>query len=179
MSALITPSEALRRGFDIAPPVAGEAMAQLQVEATQRRYGVQLGEYGLLLPQSTICEIAEELPEGGLPNTPEWFVGVINQRGNIVPVFDISTMLEVDRSTRGSRAWTLIVGTRDEAVGLRLHALPEILYIDTGNPLTYNPITHSLLDRFVRATFNSNELLWLEWDMDGFFSAVGNSLNTD
>ena len=178
MHTLINPSEALQRGFDISPAVEDGVVAETRPETAQRRYGVRLGEYGLLLPQSATCEVAEDLPDCALPNTPDWFVGVMNQRGNIVPVFDISDMLEINQRTPSARAWALIVGTRDEAIGLRVSQLPETLYIKTSESLTHNPIAQPLLDRFVSATFNCNESLWLEWDMDGFFSAVGESLNT-
>lgn len=178
MHTLIDPGEALQRDFDTAPAVVDDVAAETQSETAQRRYGVRLGEYGLLLPQSATCEVAEDLPDCALPNTPDWFVGVMNQRGNIVPVFDISDMLEINQPTRSARAWALIVGTRDEAIGLRVNQLPETLYIKTSESLTSNPIAQPLLDRFVSATFNCHESLWLEWDMDGFFSAVGESLNT-
>jgi chemotaxis signal transduction protein len=178
MTALLTPGEALQRSFDVAPPPAvEETTADSRAEIAQRRYGVRLGEYGLLLPQGAICEIAENLPDCDLPNTPDWFAGVMNQRGNIVPVFDISAMLEISDSARGSRAWVLIVGTRDEAVGLRVSRLPETLYINASESLTYNPVTQPLLDRFISTTFNCNDSLWLEWDMEGFFYAVGGSLD--
>jgi chemotaxis signal transduction protein len=178
MSLMLTPSEALQRSFDVAPPPAVEEQTvEVRAEVAQRRYGVRLGDYGLLLPQGAICEIAEDLPDCSLPNTPNWFVGVMNQRGNIVPVFDISAMLEINDGARGSRAWVLIVGTRVEAVGLRVPRLPETLHINASDSMTYNPVTQPLLDRFVSVTFNCNDSLWLEWDMDGFFSAVGDSLD--
>jgi len=178
MPALLSPSAALQRSFDLPPPQAQDTAPDMRPEVAERRYGLRLGEYGLLLPRAAISEIAEELPDCRLPNTPEWFVGVMNQRGTIVPVFDISALLETGRSAHHARAWVLVVGARDEAVGLHVHELPETLYINASESLTYNPVTQPLLDRFVSTTFNCSEALWLEWDMDGFFSAVGASLNT-
>ena len=174
MSALLTPSEALQRSFEL--PTPQEPASDREPQTAERRYGVRLAEYGLLLPQAALAEIAETLPDCRLPNTPAWFAGVMNQRGNIVPVFDLAALLETQSRTSRARARVLIVGTRDEAVGLQLRELPQTVYISTGESLSYNPVTNPLLDRYVRTTYNCSETLWLEWDMDGFFAAVGESL---
>ena len=175
MSALVTPSDALQRSFALAPtqaPAPGE-----RADVVERRYGVRLSEYGLLLPQAALCEIAETLPDCRLPNTPAWFAGVMNQRGNIVPVFDMAALLETNHGAGPARAWVLIVGTRDDAVGLCIRELPQTVYVKASESLGHNPVTHPLLDRYVRVTYNSGESLWLEWDLYGFFSAVGESLS--
>lgn len=174
MSALISPSQALQRSFEL--PAPQEPAPGHGPQIAQRRYGVRLDEYGLLLPQAALAEIAGTLPDCHLPNTPAWFAGVMNQRGNIVPVFDLAALLDTQSSTSRARAWVLVVGTRDEAVGLQLRELPQTVYVDAGECLSYNPVTHPLLDRYVRATYNCGGTLWLEWDMDGFFTAVGESL---
>ena len=177
MPALLSPSEALQRGFELAP--AGAAVDTPHVESAQRRYGVSLGDYGLLLPRDQICEVTEGIPDCRLPNTPCWFAGVVNQRGNMVPVFDVAAMLGASIHTAPeSRSWVLIVATREAAVGLKSGTLPETLQIAESDRLDYNPAAHSRLHRFVTATFNCDDRLWLEWDMDGFFTAVGESLST-
>lgn len=178
MAALMTPGEALQRSFDVAPPVVDEAAPQPQAVAAERRYGVRLGDFGLLLPRDAISEIAEQRPECRLPNTPRWFVGVMNQRGNIVPVFDIATMLDAAQDAPGASAWAVVVGNRDEAVGLYVRNLPQTLRIQASEQLAYNPVSHPLLNPFVSETFSCDDALWLEWDMDGFFTAVGESLST-
>lgn len=176
MAVMLSPSEALQRDFEFAPAPADDTAAE-RTDAPQRRYGVRLAEYGLLLPRATICEIAEELPDCALPNTPAWFAGVLNQRGTIVPVFDIAAMLDIAQNAV-ARRWVLIVGTRDEAVGLRVQALPQTVYINPGEALAYNPVNQTMLEPFVSAAFNGDDTLWLEWDLDGFFTAAGETLGS-
>ena len=69
---MLTPGEALQRGFDVAPPPAvEETTAETRAEVAQRRYGVRLGDYGLLLPNGTICRVLEMKPGIEIPvDTP-------------------------------------------------------------------------------------------------------------
>mgnify|MGYP003952499105 CR=1 FL=1 len=44
---------------------------------------------GLLLPPGDVAELVRGARVSAVPNTPSWFVGLINRRGNLVPVFDL------------------------------------------------------------------------------------------
>src|SRR3989304_4762892 len=53
------------------------------------RQGVKVGATGIFLPYLKKVEIIELESVCPIPNTPMWFMGMINNRGNLLPLFDL------------------------------------------------------------------------------------------
>lgn len=159
----------------LAVPDAGRLTGAQPGAHDVRRYVVAVGDYGLLLPAEALCEVIEAAPGCRLPNTPEWFAGVINQRGTMVPVFDLAALLDAPGAAP-RREWTLVVGQREHAVGLRLTRLPQAVQLTHAQRVPAARAPHALLAPFVSAAYQGEGAHWYEWDMDGFFEAAGKRL---
>jgi len=89
------------------------------------RQGVKVGTTGMFLPYQEKVEIIELESVCPIPNTPMWFMGIINNRGNLLPVFDLKLFMEmnVEQASR----WLMILGHGGRTAGLCIDTLPAII----------------------------------------------------
>jgi twitching motility protein PilI len=63
------------------------------------RYGIELGGIGLLYDGRMAVEVTDPAPVSPLPNTPAWVLGIVNLRGNLIPLFDLKVYFGMQRAT--------------------------------------------------------------------------------
>ncbi len=142
-------------------------MKPVQTSAEQQvRFGFQVGDLGLLIPLGMRSELVEQSKIYPLPNMPAWFRGLFNLRGNLVPVFDLKTLLGLSQSEKES-AYLLVLGTGAASIGLWVDTLPQAL--ELGKPLQQFPPLPGQLGDYNRAVYGGEEMLWIDLDFDPFF----------
>lgn len=162
----LEPSAALNR---FKPPpgiVSGLAAAERQ----RARYGFWVGEIGLLIDQDTTSEVLERWVVYPLPNVPPWFLGLINLRGNLVPVFDVKQFLQLEEGAREKR-WLLVLDRGEGAVGLFIDGLPQPASALQALPRL--PPLPAALRTYIAKAYTQNDALWLEFDHRDFFKMLG------
>lgn len=120
-----------------------------------------------------VSEMIEEFEVYSLPTTPEWFRGLINLRGGLVPIFDLKILFEM-RTGMGTKPRLLILNERAKAAGVFIDAPPKS--VELGQQLPQTPPLPSLLARHSRGAYVKNQDMWIEFDFNGFFTAVGSQL---
>jgi twitching motility protein PilI len=101
-------------------------------------------------------------------------MGVVNLRGNMVPVFDIALLLGFDTVPANGRHKLLFVHMRDEWVGMACKELPVRVRLEPQSRLAKIPALPPLLQQHVRDCYNDRQV-WVYWDIDRFFmTAMGN-----
>lgn len=166
----LSPGAALNR-FKPPPGVtAGIAPA----ERRRARYGFRIGGIGLLVGQDTVSEVLEQALIYPLPNTPLWVLGLVNLRGNLVTVFDLKRFLELEESHSQEKRRLLILDRGDQAVGVVIDGLPRTAL--TSHVLSRLPPLPAALPAYVAKAYMQDDLVWLEFDHQGFFRALGGSI---
>jgi purine-binding chemotaxis protein CheW len=74
-----------------------------------------------------VQEILRTCPITEVPNTPESVEGVMNLRGNVVPVLNTSRMFGLGEMDETVNSRILIVGTQGKMVGMMVDAVTEVL----------------------------------------------------
>jgi len=62
-----------------------------------------------------------------LPHSPDYIVGVINLRGTILPIMDLSARLGMGSSSPSERHVIIVVQVRDKTIGLLVDSVSDIL----------------------------------------------------
>ena len=137
---LLDPVEALSRRFAQSATVA---LPPLEKSDTQVRIGFRIGGTSLLLPPGTLTEVMSPIPTYRLPNTPAWCLGLINVRGNLLPLFEIHKLI---RENPAKRPQLLILGSGAEAAGILIDNLPFSVDLPPTGTVTGRPGSHSLLE---------------------------------
>ncbi len=164
----LSPGEALTR-FAIRP----QAPQPGARDVAQIRFGFRVGKIGLLLPAGMISELVEEIEIYPLPTTPIWFPGLINLRGALVPVFDLKKLFNLEDPGEG-RPNLLVLNTGAEAVSILIDGLP--LTLDTSRRVEQWPPLPAILREHSNTVYVREQEIWVDFDFDGFFRAVGNRI---
>jgi chemotaxis signal transduction protein len=163
----LTPSAALERFQPQGNLVAETAPA----ERARTRYGFRLGDLGLLIERNTTCELLEQMPVYPVPGTPAWLRGLINLRGNLVPVFDPASLLGLDGDAAPVRRWLLVLDRGEQAVGLFIDHWPQPVVVRQALPRL--PPLPAALQPYIAAGYIQDDRIWLEFDHRGFFRTLG------
>ncbi len=172
----LNPSEALNQ---FTPP---DFDTDVKVESVSIvRYGINIGGVFLLIPQFGGSEVLLKPPLYTIPNTPAYFLGVCNIRGNIAPVYDLvkafnlvrkdrdrpqdSTSSVVDRRTESRQKRILVIGNGEQMVGIEIYSLPQTIQIsDHTNRISEQQPLPDRLVGFVQGGYVVEDRQWHELD---------------
>ncbi|MEH6872894.1 MAG: chemotaxis protein CheW [Candidatus Competibacter sp.] len=162
----LEPSTALNR-FKPPPGIMGGLAA---TERRRARYGFWIGDFGLLIDQDTTSEVLERWVIYPLPNVPAWFLGLINLRGNLVPIFDVKQFLQLEEGTREKR-WLLILDQGEGTVGFFIDGLPQP--VSTHQALPRLPPLPAVLRAHIAGGYTQDDQTWLGFEHRSFFRVLG------
>jgi len=164
------PSDALKR-FE---PPAGMVIAAT-AEKEVGRYGFRIGTLGLLIKQGSGSEVMQVPAVWTLPGAPPWLLGLINLRGNLVPLFELRMMLGLGQRAVEDKPMVLVFDQGDKAVGILIDDFPKPLFALSQLPNL--PQLPTALAGHVQTGYVKDDMIWLEFDQHSFFEAM--SRNTD
>ncbi|MFW2374453.1 MAG: chemotaxis protein CheW [Gammaproteobacteria bacterium] len=131
---------------------------------------------GLLLPEGSVGEVFDKLPLCRLPNTSDWLNGMASQRGNVVPIFDLVKILGLDKNAEKVKRKYFLIGQREKTIGILIDEMPSRIFLDRKDRLAITPPLPAILQPFVHACYQVEQRVWIDWDVDAFFLAVGDRI---
>ncbi len=139
------------------------------------RYGIRFGTIGLLIGLQVPSEFILPLPVSRVPNTPDWFAGLMNLRGALVPVFDLALLLGVGKKPGpsalvGNRSLFLVLDRGEYAAALKINGFPQAL--SRLQPIDEVPPVPAPLDACVHAALVEDGSAWLELDHVRLFEEI-------
>lgn len=87
----------------------------------------------LLLPDGMPLQILIETAPVRVPNTRAWFRGVVSQRGNLLPVFDLAAWAGMPEQTDAQQN-VIVIGLGAQACAMLCFEAPTLLSIDSEDP---------------------------------------------
>ena len=137
-------------------------------------FGFRVGGLGFLVSAEIYCEVLEQAQVNPLPNTQAWFGGLLNLRGNLVPVIDLHRLLgESVADPKKRRLFTLDKG--EKAVALWIDGLPEV-HGPGREPLEALPPLPAVLAPHVPWGYAYQGQAWLNVRFADFFIALGRQI---
>lgn len=139
-----------------------------------RQRGLRLGSFGLLLEADALYEIIENVRLSPFPGVSRIFRGIINHRGNVVPVYDLS---EITGAAQDSweRSRLIMLNTGQESVALLIFELPFQITPRVPVPLEDIKNVPDIFLEHTRQAYRENGKLWLSLQHDSFFTALRDS----
>ncbi|MFT5426270.1 MAG: twitching motility protein PilI [Gammaproteobacteria bacterium] len=146
-------------------------------EIRHTRYGVNICQQNLLFDKTILCEVAIKSNIYPIPNVPSWIYGMINLRGNIIPVFRIDEFLSDSETTEAKNNVILVIGEGKNTVGLLINALPIAIEIDEVKvdtiPLPTD--TPEIFSECINAAYDIDDKIWLEIDIHTVLGNINSS----
>ena len=96
--------------------------------------------YGIEIRHVTEIIVMQEITK--VPNLPEFIIGVVNLRGNVISVMDMRMRFHLETKEYDDRTCIVVVNIKDLAIGLLVDAVNEVLNIPEEQ-VDPPPKTHS------------------------------------
>jgi twitching motility protein PilI len=134
-----------------------------------KRYGYRIGALGFLVSEQIRSEVVRTPAISSLPHSPEWLLGLMNLRGNLVPVADLGSLCG-DAPAPRTPATVLVLDGGERAVAIPINDLPVAL--TDPRPLDTTPPLPTLIEGYAGPAFEAEDRIWLAFDHDKFFRAL-------
>jgi len=104
-----------------------ERLSRKEPEEQVRMLAFCLGNEKYCVRIQHVLEVLDVTDINKLPCTPHHFTGVINLRGNILTLMDISQLVGVERSSDGLSETIVVIEVDDETAGIVVDKVDDIL----------------------------------------------------
>ncbi len=121
-------------------------------------------EYGIEI--SCVKEIINIVTITQVPSTPNYIKGIINLRGDIIPVIDIRTRFFMEEKSYDELTCVIVIEHQDNNIGLIVDSVTEVKYIKESD-ISLPPSTKlSFSNQFIKnlGRMNDKVILLLELD---------------
>lgn len=169
MEAELLPSVALTQFSPVETEVITVSADTLQNETV---FGFRIGSFGFLVTSHTYCEVIEQLQVNPLPNVEPWFSGLLNLRGNLVPVIDLQLLLNEAANADHKKRQLFAIGQGDKAMAFWIDGLPAVQAI-VATPLKQLPTLPKILQHCVLNAYLQDGQFWFDVQFDELFTALG------
>ncbi len=166
---LLEPTKALSRRF-VLPDEALVSSPEAPDEMFIQRRGCRIGNVCLLISHEVYGELIPRAGICALPNVEDWCLGLVNVRGNLVPVFDMHVLLDARDAATGN--WVLVLGQGPNAAGITVDDLPEQLLLKPDERMDKAPNLPPVMSPHVTSAFRHEGRLWLEFDCQTLFDSL-------
>jgi purine-binding chemotaxis protein CheW len=121
--------------------------------ATVELVAFRIGEQEFCVDIMAVREIRGWTPATALPHAPGFVRGVINLRGAVLPIIDLSARLGFGPAEPTARHVTVVAQVSGRVVGLLVDAVSDILTVNAEEISAAPEIASDETRRFVRGVF--------------------------
>lgn len=141
------------------------------------RYGYIVKDIGFMISENTLCEVVKSPEIYPLPNTKQWLCGLVNVRGNLVPVFDFARLISL-ASESTSHENLLILGSGEKAIGILIDSVPRVCEMAEFKKINKINSEMNGLEDFVESTYMNDEtgMIWMDINERKYFESVKNDV---
>jgi purine-binding chemotaxis protein CheW len=137
-------------------------------EALKQLVGFMIGEALFGVDILMVQEIIRESPITPIPDSPEFIEGVINLRGNIIPIIDLRKRLNLTRlKAAPGDIWIIILNIEDRITGFIVDRVTKVLKVsmDTIKPAP-DIVVAGLKSQYLRGVCKIDERLLVLLDFN-------------
>ncbi len=135
--------------------------------------GFTIGEEQFGVDILMVQEIIRSAPITSVPNSPDFIEGVINLRGNIIPVIELRKRLNLFREDTASKdTWILILEINSRVTGFIVDSVTRVLKI-MENTIEPPPevVVAGLANQYIRGVCDIGEGLLILLDFNSILMA--------
>ena len=94
-----------------------------------------------------------------VPDVPAWVEGVMEHRGNIIPVIDMRRRLELPSVAPSAETRMLVLATKDGRIGAIVDAVTEVVSLPAASMSPPPPLFRGMAAQFIRGIVKVGEQL--------------------
>jgi len=123
-----------------------------------------LGEYVYAVEIRCVTEIIGVMPITKIPETPNFVKGVINLRGQIVPIMDMRLKLHKEETVYTDRTCIIVVDIETIVLGLIVDSVVEVLTIAQSDTVPPPDFCKGGKNPYIKAVDNTQDCVKLILD---------------
>lgn len=131
------------------------------------RYGYRVSNMNFLVPEKVVSEVIQAPNIFNLPNSPSWIEGLINIRGNIIPVMNLNKLLKQTSTKKETSILVLDKSDNKTAIAILISELP--ITLEHNNSKTSASNYPSELHEYIKPGFTQNNHDWVEFNPQKLF----------
>lgn len=173
---LLAPLAALRRDPHLEGTLAAAhaPAGPAEKQDVLQRQGFRVGPLGLMIRYEDGSELADLPPTYRLPNAPDWFIGIANLHGVLIPVFDLALYLGMGVDP-GRKPMLLVLAHGPDAAGVVIDGLPQRLRISASDCAANAPVPPAL-QGCVTQTSWAAERTWMDLNVHALLGKLTEEL---
>ncbi|HEY8910343.1 MAG TPA: chemotaxis protein CheW [Desulfosporosinus sp.] len=113
-----------------------------------------------------VQEIIRIPPITRVPKAPDYVEGVINLRGNVIPVISLRNRFGMDRVEETDLSRIIVLQVQTKVFGIRVDAVTEVLRIDSESIEPPPPIALGMDSQYIRGVGKIGERLLILLELD-------------
>ncbi len=112
---------------------ASDEQEDIENEGLMQLVGFEVGKEVFGVDILMVREIIRSAPITAVPNSPEFVEGVINLRGDIIPVIDLRKRLNLFRDDKQEKNWILILEVEGSVTGFVVDRVDDVMKIEENS----------------------------------------------
>ncbi len=136
----------------------------------------RLGDELFALDVSCVREVLDLVEIRKVPNTPDFMRGIINVRGNIIPVVDLGWKLGIKKTETSINTRIVVMDFNKDndstIVGAMADSVHEVIDLDISLLQDTPSINSRMKTDYIKGIANSNDEFIMLLDLDRIFSDV-------
>jgi purine-binding chemotaxis protein CheW len=129
---------------------------------------LELAEQRFALPLSHVREITRACSLQPLPHAPRMILGVLNLRGQILPVVDLRRQLNLPSTPLAPSDYFIIAGIGEQTVALRVDQVIGMVQLEAGSTCDAQRVPESLT--FISGIATTPDGVILIYDLQQFLT---------
>lgn len=125
-------------------------------------------EYGI--PITQVKEINRLTTATKVPKSPAFIEGIINLRGQIIPIIDMKKRFDLPLVEYTGEARVIVIQVGQQIFGIEVDAVSEVLRINTANIEKAPAIVSGIDSRYITGVAKVGERLLILLDLDKLLS---------
>lgn len=117
---------------------------------TSELIAFRVGEQEFCVNIMSVREIRGWTPAIPVPRSPPWVMGVINLRGQVLPIVDLARRLGMKPAVPSERHVIIVIQARSRVIGILVDAVSDILTISGDNIQPVPEISSDLERQYAR-----------------------------
>ena len=143
--------------------------------AAQEWIGFEVANIKFLVPHAQVSEISEMPPVFRLPNTGRWLLGLVNLHGNLVPLFDLASLVGGTCDTK-LKTMLLVLGRGDAIAAIVVNGIPNRKRFGASNRTPLPAFPEAIRD-YISNAYAEEDQVWLELDHVRFFEMMARRIS--
>ncbi|KRB58950.1 chemotaxis protein CheW [Rhizobium sp. Root708] len=141
-------------------------------EADRELIAFRVGDQEFCVNIMSVREIRGWTPATAMPHSPSYMKGVINLRGAVLPIIDLSARLGMTAAEPTARHVIIVAQVRTKVVGLLVDAVSDILTVNQEHVQPTPEIASELQRQFARGILAIDKRMICLLELEAIFPDI-------